>query len=158
MNEKFITFLHDHQLPSKDEKVYCKYHNSWNDNTNSCWSFKNVIHDKVNKEVTVKFLGEKEVTVKFFRENEVIVNFPSEKEVMVKPPRGKEAMVIDEDPFPPATSINIAATNSRVMLNAKKAGRFSPNAKIRKVWIPKQCLTYKNDLATKMKVSAAKEK
>ena len=50
-------------------------------------------------------------------------------------------MVIDEDPFPPATSINIATTDSRAMLNAKKAGRFSPSAKVRKVWIPKQYLT-----------------
>ena len=34
---------------------------------------------------------------------------------------------------------------------------FSPNAKIRKVWIPKQYLTYGNDLVVKMKVSAARE-
>ena len=33
INEKFITFPHNHQLPSKDElrgKVYYKYHNSLN--------------------------------------------------------------------------------------------------------------------------------
>ena len=82
------------------------------------------------KEVMVKFFGEKEVTMKFTRERE--------KEVMVKPLGGKEAMTIDEDPFPPTTSINIATTDSRAMLNAKKAGRFSPSARVRKVWIPKQ--------------------
>ena len=46
-------------------------------------------------------------------------------------------MVIVEDPFLPVTSINIAATNSRAMLNANKARRFSPSPKVRKVWIPK---------------------
>ena len=54
-------------------------------------------------------------------------------------------MVIDEDPFPPTASINIAAFDSRAMLNAKKAGRFSPSARVRKVWIFKQYFTYKND-------------
>ena len=46
VKEKFITFLHDSQLPNKDEfreKVYCKYHNFWNHSTNTCWSFKNII-------------------------------------------------------------------------------------------------------------------
>ena len=36
--------------------------------------------------------------------------------------------------------------------------RFSPSAKARNVWIPKQYLTYKNDLAAKMKVSRTREK
>ena len=52
---------------------------------------------------------------------------------MVKPPRGKEAMVIDEDPFPSATSINIVATDSRAMLNANKGRRFSPSSRLRMV-------------------------
>ena len=56
---------------------------------------------------------------------------------MVKPLGGKEAMMIDEDPFPPTASINIATTDSRAMLNAKKVGRFSPSVRVRKVWIPK---------------------
>ena len=113
MKEKFITFPQDHQLHSKDElrgKVYSKYHNSSNHSTNFCWSFRNVIQDRVNKEVTVNFLGEKEVTVKFFgkkevtmkfseekevtvnffREKEVTMKFPEEKEVMVKPPEEKK--------------------------------------------------------------------
>ena len=111
------------------------------------------------KEVIVKFFGEMEVIVKFFGEKEVIMNFigekevtvkfPEEKEVMVKPLEDKEVMMIDEDPFPPVASINITATDSRVKLNAKKAERFSPSARVRKVWIPKQYLTYKNDLTTK---------
>ena len=116
----------------------------------------------------MNFLGEKEVTVKLFgkkrsrcevlwRKKKVKINFPGEKEVtmkfleekevMVKPPGGKEAMLIDEDPFPLAASINIATNiatiDSRAMLNGKKAGKFSPSARVRNVWIPKQYLTYK---------------
>ena len=34
-------------------------------------------------------------------------------------------MVIDEDPFPPIASINIAATDLRAMVNTKKVERFS---------------------------------
>ena len=70
MKEKFITFPQDHQLPIKEElkrKVYYKYHNSWNHSTNSCWSLKNVIKDRVNKGI-LKFLGEKEAMVKFLGE------------------------------------------------------------------------------------------
>ena len=145
MKEKFITFPQDHQLPCKDElrgKVYYKYHNSWNHSANYCWTFENVIQD-INKEVTVNFLGEKEVmvkffgkkevTVKFFGEKEVTLNFLGEKEVIMNPPRGKEAMVIDKDLFPPTSSINIVSTDSRAMVNAKKAGIFSLSAKVRKV-------------------------
>ena len=50
--------------------------------------------------------------------------------------------MIDEDPFPPVASVNIAATYLRAVLNAKKDGRFSPNARIRKVWIHKKYLVY----------------
>ena len=85
----------------------------------------------------MKFSEEKEIRVNFLGEKEVIVNFSRENEVMVKPPRKKEAMVTDEDPLPPAASININATNSRAMLNAKKPMKFSPSAKVRKVWILK---------------------
>ena len=119
------------------------------------------------KEVTVNFFGEKEITVKFFGEKKVTMNFPGEKEVtmkfleekgvMVKPLGGKEVMMIDEDPFPLVASINIAAMDSRAMLNAYKAGGFSPSVKVRKVWILKQYLTYKNDLATKGRVPLARE-
>ena len=45
--------------------------------------------------------------------------------------------MIDEDPFLPMASLNIAATNLRVVLNEKKDERFYPNARIRKEWIPK---------------------
>ena len=67
VKEKFITFPQDHQLPNKEElrgKFYYKYHNSWNHITNSCWSFKNIIQDRVNKRV-LKFLGDNKVMVKF---------------------------------------------------------------------------------------------
>ena len=49
-----------------------------------------------------------------------------------------EAMLIDEDPFPSVALVNIVATDVRAMLNGKKDERFSPNARIKKVWIPKQ--------------------
>ena len=62
--------------------------------------------------------------------------------------------MINEDPFPPMASVNIAAIDLRAVLNA----RFSPNAKIRKVWIPKQYLVHKDELAVKGKVSTTKEK
>ena len=110
------------------------------------------------KEVIVKFFEEKGVTVKFLGEKEVTVNFSGENEVRVKLPGKKEAMVIDEDPLPSIASINIDAIDSRAMLSVKKAGKFSPSARVRKVWIPKQYLTYKYDLVAKGKVSAAREK
>ena len=81
----------------------------------------------------MNFLREKEVTMNFHGEKEVTMNFLGEKEVMEKPPGGKQVMMIDEDLFPPTTSINIATTDSRAMLNAKKARRFSPSARERKV-------------------------
>ena len=67
-------------------------------------------------------------------------------------------MVVDEDPFPPVASINIAATYMRAFMNEKEDEKFSPNIKIRKVWIPKQYLAYKDELAVKGKVSIVKEK
>ena len=67
-------------------------------------------------------------------------------------------MVIDEDPFPPIASINIAAIDLRTLLNAEKAGGFSPSAKNRKVWIPKQYLVYMDDLETRRKVSVTRER
>ena len=68
---------------------------------NSCWSFKNIIYDRINKG---------------------ILKFPKKKEVMV----------INEDPFPPVASNNIA-TNLRAVLNVKKDRRLSPNARDKKV-------------------------
>ena len=81
----------------------------------------------------MNFLREKEVIVNFLGEKEVTMKFLEEKEVMVKPPGGKEAMMIDEAPFPLVASINIDATDSRAILNAKKAERFSLSVKVRKV-------------------------
>ena len=63
MKEKFITYPQDHLLLSKEElsiKVNCKYHNSWNHGTNYCWSFKNIIQNKINKGI-LKFPKKKEV-------------------------------------------------------------------------------------------------
>ncbi|XP_073033859.1 uncharacterized protein [Primulina eburnea] len=36
------------------EREYCKYHNSYNHATKSCWVFKNILQDRINKGV-VKF-------------------------------------------------------------------------------------------------------
>ena len=44
------------------------------------------------------------------------------------------------------------------MLNAKKDERFSPNAKIRKVWIPKQYPVHRDDLAARKRVFMARER
>ena len=45
--------------------------------------------------------------------------------------------MIDEDLVPPVALVNIVATDLKAALKAKNDGRFSPNANIRKVWIPK---------------------
>ena len=85
----------------------------------------------------MEFLGEKEVTREFLGEKEVIKEFLGEKEVIVKSHGEKESIVIDEDPFPLAASINTIAFEFKALLTAKKVEEFSPNTKIRKVWIPK---------------------
>ena len=69
----------------------------------------------------------------------------------------KEAMVIDEDLVPPATSVNIVVIDLKTMLNAKNDERFSPNARIRKVWIPKQYMVHRYELVVKRRMSATKE-
>ena len=66
--------------------------------------------------------------------------------------------MVNEDPFTPMTSVNIAATDLRTVLNENEDEKFSPNVKIRKVWIPKQYLVYKDELVIKGKVSTAREK
>ena len=66
--------------------------------------------------------------------------------------------MVDEDHFPLVALVNIAATDLRAVLNKKKDERFSPNARIRKVWIPKQYLVHKDELTIKGKVSIVREK
>ena len=66
--------------------------------------------------------------------------------------------MIDGDPFPSVALVNIVATDLRVVLNAKKDERFSLNVKIRKVWISKQYLVYKDELVEERKVSTTREK
>ena len=55
---------------------------------------------------------------------------------ILKFPDKKEAMEIDEDPFPPVSSINTASFDLRALIESQKAGKLSP----RKVWVPKYCL------------------
>ena len=66
--------------------------------------------------------------------------------------------MIDEDPFPLVDLINIAAIDLRAMLNAKKVVRFSPSARIRNVWIPKEYLVHMDDLAARRRMSSTREK
>ena len=56
------------------------------------------------------------------------------------------------------SSFNIVVTDLREVLNEKKNNRFSPNSRIRKVWISKQHLVHKDELTVKVKVSTAREK
>ena len=66
-------------------------------------------------------------------------------------------MMVDEDPFPLVASINIVALDLRAFLNENDDEKFSPNVKIRKIWVPKQYLVYKDKLVVKGKVSVGKE-
>ena len=66
--------------------------------------------------------------------------------------------MIEEDLVPPMALVNIATTDLKVVLNAKNDGRLSPNARIRKVWIPKQYLVHGDDLGAKKRMFVAKEK
>ncbi|XP_073030718.1 uncharacterized protein [Primulina eburnea] len=62
VKEKFITFPHDHRMPPTEElkgREYCKYHNSYNHAAKSCWAFKNILQDRINKGV-VKFFNKQE--------------------------------------------------------------------------------------------------
>ena len=54
--------------------------------------------------------------------------------------------------------IDKVATDLKSILNAKNDGRFCPILKIRKVWIPKQYLVHRDELAAKRRMSIAKEK
>ena len=66
--------------------------------------------------------------------------------------------MIDEDHVPPVASVNIVANDLKAVLKAKNDRRFSPNAIIRKVWIPKQYLVHRDELTTKSRMFIAKEK
>ena len=66
--------------------------------------------------------------------------------------------MFDEDPFPPLASVNIATTDMRAVLNEKEDEKFSPNVKIRNVWIPKQYMVYKDEILVKGKVSRTRER
>ena len=63
--------------------------------------------------------------------------------------------MVDEDPFLPMALVNIATIDLREVLNETKDERFSPNVRIRKVWISKQYLVHKDELAVKGKVLLA---
>ena len=48
-------------------------------------------------------------------------------------------------------------THKREVLNEKDDEKFSPNVKIRKIWVPKQYLVYRDELAVQGKMSLARE-
>ena len=64
----------------------------------------------------------------------------------------------DEDYVLPVASVNIAAFDLKAVLNTKNDERFFPNAKIKKVWIPKKYLVHRDELTEKRRMSVAKEK
>ena len=88
--------------------------------------------------------------------NKGIMKFPRDKEVMVKFLGEKEAMLIDDDSYPPITSINTTVFYFKAVMNSKKRG-IPPSHRIKNVWIPMQYVTYKNDLAVEREVSTVKE-
>ena len=53
--------------------------------------------------------------------------------------------MIDEDPVPLMTSVNIVSIDLNVVSNAKNDVRLSPDTSIRKSWIPKQYLVHRDD-------------
>ena len=70
----------------------------------------------------------------------------------------KEAILIDEDSYPRVVSINTTAFDFKALINSKKAEGIPLSLRIRKVWIPKQYLTYKNDMAIERGMSTVREK
>ena len=75
----------------------------------------------------------------------------------MKFPIKKEVRAIDEDPIPLMVLVNIATIDLKAVLKAKNDERFSPNVMIRKVWIPKQYLVHRNELAVKRRMPTTKE-
>ena len=57
---------------------------------------------------------------------------------ILKFPDKKETMAIDEDPFPPVPSVNIASFDLRALIESKKARKLSPG----KVWVTKYYLVH----------------
>ena len=65
--------------------------------------------------------------------------------------------MIDEDHVLLVASINIATINLKVVLKAKNDERFYLKVKIRNVWIPKQYMVHRDELAVKRIMFTAKE-
>ena len=130
MKEKFITFPQDHQLPNKEELRGKVY----------C-----KYHNSWNRSTNACW-SFKNIIQDWI--NKVILKFSKKK----------KDMVIEEDPIPPVASVNIPATDLKEVLNAKNDERFSPNSRIIKVWIPKQYMVHRDELTSKRRISAAKEK
>ena len=77
---------------------------------------------------------------------------------MVKFLGQNEAILIDEDSYPLVASINTTAFDFKVVMNSKKARGIPSSPRIRKVWIPKKYLNYKNYMVVERGVSAVREK
>ena len=69
----------------------------------------------------------------------------------------KEAILIDEDAYPPVASINTIVFYFKALIDSNKVRGIPPSLKIRNIWIPKQYLTYKNDVAAERGVSIVRE-
>ena len=96
MKEKFITFPKDHRITNKDELRGKTYCNYHNswNHTTNACSSFKSIIQGMINKGILKFLDK------------------------------KEAMAIDEDPFPPMASINIASFDLKVLIESKKAGEL----------------------------------
>ena len=66
--------------------------------------------------------------------------------------------MIGKDPFPSVASINTYGFDFKALMNSKKKKAIPPSIRIRKLWIPKQYLTYKNYLTLERGVFAVIEK
>ena len=84
MFDRMVTLPAGHKIPTKDEmkgKEYCKYHNSWGHNTNSCIVFRNDVQDRLDR-------GD----FKFKQEE-------------------KKPMGVDKNPFPNSVPCNMVSLN-----------------------------------------------
>ena len=98
VKEKFITFPKDHRIPSKDELREKTY-----------YKYHNSWNHTTNACWGFKIAIQDKI-------NKGILKFPDKK----------ETMAIDEDSFPPVTSVNNTSLDLRALIESKKEGKISP--------------------------------
>ena len=98
VKEKFITFPKDHRIPSKDELREKTYYK---------------YHNSWNHTTNACWGFKIVIQDKIYKG---ILKFPDKK----------ETMAIDEDSFPPVTSVNNTSLDLRALIESKKEGKISP--------------------------------